>query len=193
MAYTNAISSDDPLALEKLDQKLKACQERQEFMKAVNVYYRKHGTCKGFPELTDAQAEKKDASIARHPWDNQPFASYELQNNNQEIGRLKKRIEQITRNREVGFSGWEFEGGHAEANQEDNRLRLFFAEKPDGHKRTQLKAHGFKWAPSQSAWQRQLSTSAIYSADRLDFLKPTSGGTVRGLQPKAPSKSSPAR
>ena len=55
MANTNAISSSDPLAAEKLTEKLTECQKRQEFMKAVNSHYRKHGTCVGFFKLTDGQ------------------------------------------------------------------------------------------------------------------------------------------
>ena len=193
MANTNVVSASDPLALEKLTQKLEACEKQQVHMKEVNAHFRKHGTCKGFPELTDAQAEKLETSIASHPWDTQPFPSYALQNNNQEINRLKKRIKQITFDREVGFSGWEFEGGHAEANKEANRLQLFFDEKPDENKRTQLKAHGFKWAPSQNAWQRQLNDNAIYAAGRLDFVRPSDGSTVRDKQPKAPVRSGTAR
>jgi len=55
VANTNAISSSDPLAAEKLTEKLTECQKRQEFMKAVNSHYRKHGTCVGFFKLTDGQ------------------------------------------------------------------------------------------------------------------------------------------
>jgi len=193
MAYPNAISASDPLAIEKLTQKLEACQEKQEFMKTVNSHYRRFGTCKGFPELTDAQAERIEASIASHSWDAQPFPSYELQNNNQEINRLKKRIEKISFDREVGFSGWDFNGGQAIANTEVNRLQLFFDEKPDEQKRTQLKSHGFKWAPSQNAWQRQLNDNAIYAAGRLDFVKPSDGSTVRDKQPKASVRTGTAR
>jgi len=193
MAYSNAISASDPLAIEKLTQKLEACQEKQEYMKAVNTYYRRYGTCKGFSELTDTQAEKIEASIANHSWDSQPFPSYELQNNNQEINRLKKRIEKISFDREVGFSGWDFNGGQAVANTEANRLQLFFDAKPDEQKRTQLKSYGFKWAPSQSAWQRQLNDNAIYAAGRLDFVKPSDGSTVRDKQPKAPVRTGTAR
>ena len=42
-----AISSDDPAALEKLQDKLSRLQEKQAFMKTVNAYYRKHQTCRG--------------------------------------------------------------------------------------------------------------------------------------------------
>lgn len=59
-----AISSDDPEAVEKLEAKLKALQDAQERDKALNAYYRKHKTVKGFPGISDAQAAKVDARLA---------------------------------------------------------------------------------------------------------------------------------
>lgn len=47
-----AISSDDPEAVEKLEAKLKALQDAQERDKALNAYYRKHKTVKGFPGIS---------------------------------------------------------------------------------------------------------------------------------------------
>jgi hypothetical protein len=189
MSYNSkAISSNDPQAVEKLTEKLQSCEKLQETMKGVNAYWRKTGTCAGAPGITDAQAEKLDAKVrnASVSWGRQPFSSYDLTNNNSEIRRLKSRIETLMRNQAVGFSGWEFYDGRAEANTELNRLQLFFDEKPNEIERTLLKANGFKWAPSQGAWQRQLNDNAIYAAGRLDFLKPSDGRTVREHQPKAP-------
>ncbi len=45
-------------------------------------------------------------------------------------------------------------------NQDENRLQLFFSAKPPAEIRNLLKAHGFRWAPSQDAWQRQLNDNA---------------------------------
>jgi hypothetical protein len=195
MSYNGkAISASDPQAVEMLTEKLKMCERAQEIMKGVNAHYRKNGTCVGAPGITDAQAAKLDNKVANgHSWENQPFLSYDLSYNNREIKRLKTRIEEITRNREVGFAGWEFYDGKAEANTELNRLQLFFDEKPNEVERTLLKANGFKWAPSQGAWQRQLNDNAIYAAGRLDFLRPLDGRTVREHQPKAPIRDDGAR
>lgn len=100
------ISSGDPQALEKLTEKLDACRKAQEHMKAVNAYFRKHGTCKGFPDMPEAAAAKLDVRVQNaYSWDKQPFPSYELSNNNAEIKRLQKRIEEISHSREVGFVG----------------------------------------------------------------------------------------
>jgi hypothetical protein len=195
MAYKNAISASDPQAVEKLTEKLQGCEKLQETMKAVNAHWRRTGTCQGAPGITDAQADKLDAKVrnAAVSWERQPFSSYTLTNNNSEIKRLKARIAEISRNREVGFSGWEFYDGRAEANTELNRLQLFFDEKPNEAERALLKANGFKWAPSQGAWQRQLNDGAIYAAGRLNFLAPSDGRTVREHQPKAPERGGEAR
>jgi len=195
MANNNAISASDPQAVEKLTEKIKDCEELQEVMKGVNAHWRKTGTCKGAPGITEEQAKKIDNRInnARNPWERVPFTDYAIKNNYAEIKRLEKRIEVITRNQEVGFSGWEFNGGRAEVNTEMNRLQLFFDKKPDENQRAVLKSNGFKWAPSQDAWQRQLTDNAIYSAGRIDFIKPSDGRTVREHQPKAPARDDGAR
>ena len=66
----------------------------------------------------------------------------------------------------------EFDGGTVEANREDNRLQIFFEEKPDEKTRETLKESGFRWSPKAGAWQRQLNDNAIYAADRLSCIQP---------------------
>ena len=194
MSYqNNVISSGDPQAIEKLTAKLEKCKADQIYMKDVNAYYRSNGTCKGYPDMPDTTAEKLDSYVGSRSWVTQPFDSYALTNNNAEIRRLEKRIAEVTRNQDVGFSGWEFEGGQAEANTDMNRLQLFFDERPSAEQCSMLKRNGFKWAPSQGAWQRQLTDNAIYSAGRIDFIKPSDGRTVREHQPKAQKRDDGAR
>ena len=53
--------------------------------------------------------------------------------------------------------GWEFPGGEAVANTDNNRLQLLFDEKPSAEQRTMLKQYGFHWSPSEQAWQWQLN------------------------------------
>lgn len=62
---TAGISSDDENALQKLREKLARHEREQEEMKAVNAYYRKHGTLDGCPRLSAEEAEKIKAAMAR--------------------------------------------------------------------------------------------------------------------------------
>ena len=157
---------------------------QQATMKAVNAYYRKHKTLEGCPELTAEQVEKVKASMSQD-WrkDPVPFPSYLLTNNNANIRRVRQRIEELSHKAE--FVGWTFPGGEAKVNEAENRLQLIFADKPDADTRQALKSEGFKWAPSQGAWQRQLNQNAIRAAARLDFLRPEDGKSPYQLQPFA--------
>ena len=151
-------------------------------MKAVNAYYRKHKTLEGCPELTAEQVEKVTASMSQD-WrkDPVPFPSYLLTNNNANIRRVRQRIEELSHKAE--FVGWTFPGGEAKVNEAENRLQLIFADKPDADTRQALKSEGFKWTPSQGAWQRQLNQNAIRAAARIDFLRPEDGTSPYQLQP----------
>ena len=186
MSYKDPIRSDDPDAIEKLTGKLTACKERQEWMKEVNAYYRKHGTIRGMPRMTEQMAEKLEAEMKIVTWDPMPYPRFQLTNNNAEIHRLEKRIDELSKAQTLGFEGWEFDGGKAVANTENRRLQLFFDEKPDESKRTMLKRYGFRWTPTEGAWQRLLNENTIYACDRIDFLRPTNGQRPTHLQPKMP-------
>ena len=180
------ISADDPNAVSKLESKLAKLETLQETMKAVNTYYRKNKTLDGCPHLSTEQIEKLKASMSGSYRANpKPFESYQLSNNNAEIHRLKDRITALTRRKELGYVGWEFDGGRVEANTTDNRLQIFFDEKPDKEIREELKGNGFRYAPSAEAWQRQLNDNAIYAADRIKFIQPLTGERPTELQKRA--------
>lgn len=169
------ISTDDPAAVKKLQAKLESLQQAQENMKAVNVYFRKHKTLDGCPLLFPEQIEQLKADMARS-WrpEPKPYESYVLTNNNAAIRQVKARIAELTQIAETEYKGWQFDGGTVEVNRQENRLQIFFDEKPDADTRTALKSSDFRWAPSQGAWQRQLNDSAVRAAKRLDCLKPVS-------------------
>lgn len=177
MSYkSNAISSDDPKAIEKLTEKLQKCEELQTLMKKANAHYKKYGTVKGCEGISDEKAENLDMSArsVHYHWEKQPFPSYHITNNGAEIRRIKKRIENLEANKNTEFVGWKFDGGEAVINEDKNRLQLLFDEKPSKEQRETLKANGFRWAPSDAAWQRQLNPNAFYAASRIDFIKPDS-------------------
>ena len=181
------ISADDPQAVAKLEAKLAKLEAAQETMKGVNAYYRKHGTLEGCTLLKPEQIKELQEGMAQswHLEKNKPFQSFELSNNNAEIRRIRERIEQLKQHEEKSFVGWEFDGGRVEANKTDNRLQIFFDEKPDDAARAELKANGFKWAPSAGAWQRQLNNNAYYAAGYVSCIQPVTGEKPIDLQRKA--------
>ena len=114
------ISADDPQAIAKLKDKLEHLQAAQQMMKDINAYYRKHKTLDGCTILAPEEMEKIKSDMAQS-WhlEDKPFASYSLTNNNAEISRVKKRIEELEKKALTTFPGWEFDGGTVEANNAD--------------------------------------------------------------------------
>ena len=180
------ISADDPQAVQKLEAKLEKMQAAQDTMKAVNAYYRKHKTLDGCPNLSAESIEKMKSEMSSQ-WhiEDKPYPSWALSNNNAEIRRIKGRIAELTKKQETAYAGWEFDGGTVEANKEDNRLQIFFEEKPDEKTRETLKENGFRWSPKAGAWQRQLNDNTIYVADRLSCIRPLSGKSPVEIQKEA--------
>lgn len=163
------ISADDPQAIEKLRAKLTKLEETQNTMKAVNAYYRKHKTLEGCPDISEAMRKELE-TVMRSAWrtDAKPFPSYALSNNNATIRSTRARIEELEkRQTQEAPQGWEFEGGEVVINTELNRLQIILDERPDFGLKQQLKSYGFRWAPSQSAWQRQLTDNAISAAKKI--------------------------
>ena len=174
------ISADDPNAVEKLEKKLAGLEKSQETMKAVNAYYRKHKTLDGCPDVSPEQGQKLIASMASY--DRVPYPSWALSNNNAEIRRVKERIKSLSRQKEIGYVGWEFAGGKVEANTQDSRLQIFFEEKPDAEVREELKGNGFRWSPKAGAWQRQLNDNAYFAANYVKAIAPLTGEKPTDLQ-----------
>ena len=178
------ISADDPNAIEKLQAKLEKLEATQEMMKAVNAYYRKHKTLEGCPHLSQKSIEAFQSGMAEGGGGS-PFLPWQLSNNNANIRQVRSRIEQLTRQRETAFVGWEFDGGTVEINREANRLQVFFEGKPDEATRNILKENSFRWSPKAGAWQRQLNDNTFWVVDRISFLRPLSGEKPSELQAKA--------
>lgn len=177
---TGGISSDDPDAIKKLELKLDQLTQSQEMMKAVNAYYRKHKTLDGCTAAPQEVIDSIKADMAQSwHWSDSPFAPYALSNNNATIRATKQRIEDLKKRSEKPLDGgWKFNGGEVVFNNELNRLQVIFDGKPDADIRSELKSNGFRWAPSQNAWQRQLTNNAIFTAKHY----------CKSIQPDSESK-----
>ena len=161
---TGAVDLTDPNAKEMLTERLEKLQKNLENSKEINSYWRKHKTLVGFPGMDPEQAEKKTKSIEemlqRHPWLTSPVPAYELTSLRDKIKRTSERLEELTRRQETPSSESEYDGFKVIENNDAMRLQIIFPDKPDEATRTILKSNGFKWAPSQNAWQRQLTDNS---------------------------------
>ena len=171
---TGGISSDDPQAVEKLEAKLAALEKNQEMMKAANAAIRMKDPAKGDAKLAELGYTPEDIAKLRAPdfCGRIGYPAYALQNNNANIRRIRGRIAELKKRTESTPEGWEFDGGRVVVNTTENRLQVIFDGKPDADVRTELKGEGFRWAPSQGAWQRQLTDNAMRAARRLKCIAP---------------------
>lgn len=171
---TGGISSDDPQAVEKLEAKLATLEKHQEMMKAANAAIRMKDPAKGDAKLAELGYTPEDIAKLRAPdfCGRIGYPAYELQNNNANIRRIRGRIAELKKRTENTPEGWEFDGGRVVVNTAENRLQIIFDGKPDADIRTELKGEGFRWAPSQGAWQRQLTDNAMRAARRLKCIAP---------------------
>lgn len=181
------ISSDDPDAIDKLRAKLANRVERQAFMRAANKVVRKAIKA----GVKDAESEGWDDYLAalceaagrplNHAFDQsvclnllQPdfagsvgFADFELSNNNAQIKRIENRIAQLEANAGAESKCETYDGFNLVENTDANRVQFIFEGKPSAGIRACLKSNGFRWAPSQGAWQRQLNNAGRWAATQV--------------------------
>lgn len=161
------IKSDDENAIEALEEKIEALKESQENMKAINKYYRKNHTLEGCDLLTERQLQKLQGSIDQYSYDRAPYPGWALQNNLANIKRCQQRVDELKKTKEKGTSEVDYGDFKVIENTELMRIQIVFDGKPEEAIRSILKENGFRWAPSQGAWQRQLTSNGKYALRRV--------------------------
>jgi len=183
---SGGISSDDPEAIQKLQAEIDKAKASQEMMKAANKVIRKavkagitgpdsDGFNAYLREMITIGGDRlAQAAIKLLEPDfcgRIGFADFETTNNLANIKRMEGRVAQLRAAHAVAEAAGGEEKrtaykGFCEVveNFEENRLQIIFGGKPDAAIRDNLKSNGFRWAPSQSAWQRQLNNGARYAA-----------------------------
>lgn len=173
------IQSNDSNAVGKLQKKLDGLKQSHEAMKGAMAYYRKNGTFRGFehPGISAETLSKEEDFIKRNGW-----GGFNLTNSSAEIRRTQSRIDELNKvkagaeaakaNPEAAAQATaakypKVDGVEAQENAEQMRVQLRFPGKPDEATRTLLKSHGFRWSPSQGAWQRQLTGNGTYAARQV--------------------------
>lgn len=142
--HIQGVKSSDPEALEYLQAKLARLEAAHAEMKQANAYYRKHKTL-----------------------DVCPYPAYALQNSNANIKRIRQRIASLQAAKASPTQEEQHNGCTYLENSDIMRVQLVFDSKPSENTRALLKANGFHWSPSQSAWQRQLTENGKAAARRV--------------------------
>lgn len=169
----NAISSDDPEAVEKLQERIDKAESIQELMRQANKIVQAKPKNQSTPEKISAlvalkMTEEQAAKLFEPDFCGRyGFADYQLTNNNANIRRLKQRLEGLKNLKSQEDQERTINGIRIVANVADNRVRLYFPDKPDATVRHLLKSRGFRWSPTEGAWQRHISNSAIYAAKEI--------------------------
>lgn len=165
------IFSDDPNGLKKLREKLAALQKNQELMKAVNKIVKSNKSKEEKIALIVSAgllSESNAAKILEPDFCGRVgFPAYALSNNNGNISNVRKRIEQLEKLESMETTEKEINGVKIVQNIEANRLQIVFPYKPSEELRKELKSAGFRWSPSESAWQRHITNAAQWSAERI--------------------------
>lgn len=147
----NTISSDDPDAIIKLEEKIKEKEKEIEEAKEKKK------------QLAAIPDDKRDQSFW-WAWYLQPSR---IANCRTEIRRVKKRIEELGQKEEIPDIDKEINGIRIASDKLENRIRLYFPSKPSEEVRAKLKSRGFRWSYYNNAWQRQISNQAIYLAEQI--------------------------
>lgn len=177
-AHTLAVKSDDPEVLDFLRAKLAGLEEAHALMVSANAYYCKNKTLEGFegiPADTMAWITRpgvylpggRNGDGSPLAFYGKPFPTYELTNSNANIKRVKQRIETLEAVKASKSIEEEHDGYTYREDAEAMRVQLRFGGKPDDETRALLKRNGFRWAPSQGVWQRQLNDNGKYAAHRV--------------------------
>ena len=161
---TSAIRTDTPDALNLAKKKLDDLVKDQERMKAINKIIR---SGKNVKERLMSEFNYKSAQVDELL---EPdfggrigFPNYMLTNNNANIRRMQERLKELESVSKEIDREFSFEGGKVVVDTDDMRIRIIYDSIPSKEAREKLKGRGFKWSPSNSAWQRQLTDNAKYA------------------------------
>ena len=160
--------------VERLQEKIDNLTRSQEMMKAANKIIRdkKLAEIEKVDELVALGLREEVALKLLEPdfCGRLGFASYALTNNLAKIKDAEARMKRhaAMANRAVdGDEVHEYSWGKLIVAFGDERYRFIFDGKPAPEIIKLMKSNAFKWSPSNSAWQRQITSNAKYAVKRM--------------------------
>lgn len=195
-SYGDKIDNTDPYAIEKISGKIKYMEDAHDVTLLYNKMCKKNGiTNWQWADRTDEDKAKRrevleqtvkaakekgysDSVIKQgieHPFGSNQTA--DIRRNKQRLEELQKRQEKLEErkasesNSDGGSSAntgrVDFDGGYVYENPKLDRIQIIYDGKPERDVIDKLKHNGFRWSPSQGAWQRQLNRNGRYAVNRV--------------------------
>lgn len=163
---TAGISSDDPEAVAKLDDKRTDLERERDAMKSANAYYKRHKTLDGWNGPDDVRREGE--SVLRvQAFYGVPFPPYTLTNIGARIRQAAKRAATVSAVREAPPLDATANGCTITARPDENRVTLAFPSRLDRDAYGAVRAAGFLWSPTRNAFVRKYGNGAWHAAHQL--------------------------
>jgi hypothetical protein len=172
-------SSDDPDAIEALQEKLKGLEKVQERMKAVNKIIaakpKNQQTTEKIEQLIALGLSEKSAILAFEPdfLGRYGFASFELSNNNAKIRSVKVRIEQLQKSASLKYEKIIHDGFSVILDPSLNRVQIDFESVAKyrelcTQKGINLRRYGFVFSRRDgNCWQRKITGNAVFAVRQV--------------------------
>jgi hypothetical protein len=191
--YGDKIDNTDPYAVEKVSGKIKFLEDAHDVTLLYRKLCAKNGiTTSSWADRTDEEKAKRKEVLTQaineakekgysnsvikegieHPFGQNQTA--EIRRNKQRLEELQKRqtvLEEKKKNETSGSTvntgRVDFDGGYIFENPEMDRIQIIYDGKPERDVIDKLKHNGFRWSPSQGAWQRQLNRNGRSAVNRV--------------------------
>lgn len=177
------ILASDPAAMQRIASRIEDLALSIDRMKRANVIIRRMEKDQASEAdilarvvaETGMDEERASRGVTVAPWQNR--RGFSTTNTRVELRRMQSRLASMKK-RGDRAEDVETEAGAVtvKENTDMARIQLLFPGKPDEQTRRTLKSHGFRWSPSQGAWQRNLNEAGRYAASRV--LKSISGDSA---------------
>ncbi len=157
--------------LEVMKKKIDKAEKLQEIMKMANAIVRKkvpdEVKIQEIIKVTGFQETTARKILIPDYMGRIGFPAFELTNNLANIHRMKERLKELEKKEITPTGEITFTGGNIVDNREEDRVQIFFDQKPPQAMIDKLKGEGWRWAPSVGAWSRKRTDAALYSARRI--------------------------
>src|SRR5664280_3518325 len=168
---TTAILAGDDDATDKLAERIAELERDHARMTAANKLARK-GDAAGLATMGYSETVIQNLLHPRYAYLKAGFEPWQLSNNSANIRRLKIRLANLTEAKAKPSTEREAAGVRIVEDTEAMRLRLIFPGKPAPAVIAELKASGFRWAPSEGAWQANLHNRSRWAPARITATLP---------------------